>query len=312
MTGNGRMMAGIASGAGAGALWGLVFLAPALVRGFGPLHLAAGRYLAYGLFAAILIAPRWRDLRGRFGRREWLALAWLSLLGNCLYYVLLASAVQLGGIAMTSLVIGLLPVAVTILGSRDRAAPPLARLLPSLALGVAGVVCIAWQALATAPEASLARQAAGLACAIGALVSWTAFAIGNSHWLARLDHVSAHDWNLLTGVVTGAQALLLVPAAAALETAGQSATDWAWLGAACASMALLSSIAGNALWNRASRLLPLTLIGQMILFETLFALLYGFLWEARLPTMLEGFAMLLVVASVTLCFAAHRPSAATA
>jgi drug/metabolite transporter (DMT)-like permease len=54
-----------------------------------------------------------------------------------------------------------------------------------------------------------------------------------------------------------------------------------------------------------SKLLPLTLLGQMILFETLFALIYGFLWEQRLPTTLECVAFTLVVLSVVSCLAAH-------
>jgi len=58
-----------------------------------------------------------------------------------------------------------------------------------------------------------------------------------------------------------------------------------------------------------SRLLPLTLVGQMILFETLFALLYGFVWEQRLPTAPETGSMVLVAASVLLCMRAHRPVA---
>lgn len=48
---------GIACGIGAGALWGLVFLAPALARDFAPLQLAIGRYVFYGLFSALLLAP---------------------------------------------------------------------------------------------------------------------------------------------------------------------------------------------------------------------------------------------------------------
>ena len=63
---------------------------------------------------------------------------------------------------------------------------------------------------------------------------------------------------------------------------------------------------GNALWNRASRLLPLTMVGQMIVFETLFALLYGFLWEGRWPTGLEAIAMVLLVSGVLSCASAHR------
>ncbi len=39
----------------------------------------------------------------------------------------------------------------------------------------------------------------------------------------------------------------------------------------------------------------------MILFETLFALLYGFLWEQRWPTTLECVAFTLVVLSVVSC-----------
>ncbi len=305
---------GIGCGVGAGALWGLVFLAPELVREFSPLQLSAARYLAYGAFAVVLVAPRWPRLSKRLGRQEWWALAWLSLLGNILYYVLLASAVQLGGVALTSLVIGFLPVAVTMIGSRERGAVPLARLVPSLLLGAAGILCIGWEVLSGGEPGdggelgSRAARLAGLACALGALASWTTYAVGNSRWLARLQHVSAHEWSLLTGVVTGAQAVLLAVPAVAFAAGGQDGMAWARFLAVSAGVGILASILGNALWNRMSRLLPLTLVGQMILFETLFALLYGFLWAERWPSAAEGLAILLVIASVLSCVAAHRPA----
>jgi len=301
---------GVASGVGAGALWGLVFLAPELARDFGPLQLTVGRYLAYGLIAAALVAPRWRSLVAGIARCQWWNLAWLALAGNTLYYVLLSSAVQIGGIAMTSLVIGFLPVAVTIIGSRDRGAVPLRKLAPSLLLCVAGAACIGWQALAGRAIGSTSEQVIGLLCAIGALASWTAYAIGNARCLVRLEHVTPHDWNLLVGLVTGAQSMLLVPAALALGMTTHDSAQWGRFGAVCAGVAVLCSIAGNGLWNRMSRLLPLTLVGQMILFETLFALLYGFLWERRLPTLPEIAAIACVVASVSTCLAAHRRPAA--
>lgn len=300
---------GIACGAGAGALWGLVFLAPALVQEFSPLLLSVARYLCYGLIAAILIAPRMRHLAARLSRSDWLKLALLALLGNTLYYVLLSNAVQIGGIAMASLVIGFLPVAVTIIGSRDQSAVPLQKLAPSLLFCVAGAVCIGWQAVGQTAGESAGTQLIGLACAVGALVSWTAFAVGNSRCLVRLRDVSAHDWNLLTGLMTGLQNLLLLPAALALGGMDHALGDWIRFGAVVIGIAVLASVAGNALWNRMSRLLPLTLVGQMILFETMFALIYGFLWEWRLPTMLEAIAFALVVASVLTCLSAHRKPA---
>lgn len=298
-------LAGIACGIGAGALWGLVFLAPELTRDFSPLQQTIGRYLAYGLLSAALLAPRWKALAPHLGRREWIALGWLALAGNTFYYILLSSAVQLGGIAMTSLVVGFIPVAVTLVGSRDAGAVPLRRLAPSLLLCAAGALCIGWQALAE-PKSGIGTQLIGLFCAIGALASWSAYAIGNSRALGRLHHVSAQDWMLLTGLVTGAQSLLLVPVSLLLDGFAHTGLAWARFAGVAIGVALFASILGNLLWNRMSRLLPLTLIGQMILFETMFALLYGFVWEQRWPAPLELAAFALVVGSVLSCIAAHR------
>ena len=295
---------GVLCGAGAGALWGLVFLAPELVRAFTPLQLAIGRYLTYGAIAAVLIMPRWQKLQRSLKQQDWIALFRLSLFGNTLYYILLSMSVQTGGIALTSLVIGFLPVAVTVIGSRDKGAVSLLTLLPSLLFCAAGAACIGWEAIA-APEAS--RQSIiGLVCAIAALASWTAYAVGNSRCLMRLTKVSVHEWNLLTGLVTGAQAVLLLPVALLLGHLQYSVTQWERFAAVSLTMAAVASIMGNALWNRMSRLVPLTMTGQMILFETLFALLYGFVWEQRWPRPLEVAAFLLIVLSVLTCVSVHH------
>lgn len=292
---------GIGAGIGAGALWGLVFLAPELVPGFSPLQLSAGRYLAYGLIALVLIMPAWRRLWRSLDWRAWRALLALSVSGNIVYYMFLANAVQRGGVAMASIVIGLLPIAVTLVGSRDHGAVPLRRLLPSLALSGAGLACIGWES-ASNVDGSLF----GLLCAFGALVSWTFFAVYNSRWMARLDGISGHEWNLLVGVITGVQALVLAVPAFVLAPDAHALPDWVWFGTVVGGVALLCSVVGNALWNHASRLLPLSLMGQMIVFETLFAALYGFLWEARWPSGFEALALALLVAGVVSYAQAHR------
>jgi drug/metabolite transporter (DMT)-like permease len=63
-------------------------------------------------------------------------------------------------------------------------------------------------------------------------------------------------------------------------------------------VALGASIVGNSLWNTASRKLPLTLSGQVIVSETVFALLYGFAYEMRWPHGLEVLATILLVSGV--------------
>ncbi|HBK45630.1 MAG TPA: EamA family transporter, partial [Xanthomonadaceae bacterium] len=152
----------------------------------------------------------------------------------------------------------------------------------------------------------------GLACAFGALVSWSAYSIGNARWLSRRPDLSGGDWSLLTGVVTGALALLLAPLALLLDPAVRAGADWLRFWVVAIVLAVFASVIGNACWNRASRSLPLTLVGQMIVFETVFALLYGFAWERRLPTLLEVLAIACLLAGVLWCASAHvekRPAA---
>ncbi|MFT9424307.1 MAG: DMT family transporter [Acetobacter syzygii] len=303
---------GIAYGIGAGALWGLVFLAPELIPNFTPMEMAGSRYVLYGLFAAAMVAPRWRVLSHTVSLRTWYTLTWLSFAGNTAYYILLASAVQNGGMTTTTLVIGFLPVLVTLIGSRDKNAVPLRQLLPSILLCLAGAGCIGWQALHTHVHSTARAPLLGLLCAVAALGSWTLYAVGNSRALVRQRHFSAHDWNLLTGLATGAQNVVLLPLALMLDSTSHGLDQWRNFALVSAGVALLASIGGNALWNRMNQLLPLTLVGQMILSETLFSLCYGFIWEQRLPKGTEALAIACVVSGVLLCVHAHRKPSAQA
>jgi len=187
----------------------MVFLAPTLTPGFTALQLSAGRYSAYGVLALLLMLPRWRRVTGRLTRNDWIALAWLGLAGNIVYYIFLSFAVRLAGTAPASFIVGLLPVVITIIGSREQGAVRLGALLPSLALAVIGVGLIAASAIQGHAGADWRLQAIGLACAFGSLASWALFAVGNARTMARLPHLSSNDWSLLLGIVSGAEALLL-------------------------------------------------------------------------------------------------------
>lgn len=227
---NNPMALGIANGVAAGALWGVVFLAPAVLQSFNALQLSAGRYLVYGLIAVALLLPRWKRLAPRLGRAEWIGLLWLSLAGNLVYFLLLATAVQWAGGAAASLIVGLIPVVVTLVGVREQGAVPLKQLLPALGLCVLGVALVGWEALMSEHLVTPWRQRViGLLCAFGALFSWALYSIGNSRWLARRPDLSSHDWSLLTGVTTGGLALLLVPMAFIGHSGSHTTAQWGGL-----------------------------------------------------------------------------------
>ena len=116
------MQRGVAYGVMAGALWGMVFLVPRVLPDFSPLLLSAGRYTMYGIVSLAAALPMARSLVKRLTREDLGALVKLALAGNLLYYLLLTAAVHMIGIAPASLIVGVLPVTVTLLGRRDHGA----------------------------------------------------------------------------------------------------------------------------------------------------------------------------------------------
>jgi drug/metabolite transporter (DMT)-like permease len=310
MTNPRNLLLGLLCGLIAGAFWGGVFLAPLLLHAFTPLQMTAGRYLAYGLASLVLLAPTAKAVFGRMTGKDWRDLALLSLLGNLIYYVGLAVAVQNAGVAAASLIIGLLPVTVTLVGARPGEGVPIRRLAAPLALLAAGVVCINVDVFRGGGEGvPVPRLIVGVLGAVLALAVWTVYAVWNARRLAVTTTFNSHEWSLLTGVVTGALSLVLVIPAFVLAGAAHALDAWGLFWGVSLAVALGASVIGNGLWNAASKLLPLSLSGQLIVFETLFALLYGFLHEGRWPRPLESAAIALMLAGVLWSVSLHRPAA---
>ena len=302
------MWIGVLCGLLAGAMWGLVFIVPEVLAAYSPLELAVGRYLAYGAMAFALLLPRLKTLIAALAPRDYAALLRHALAGNIVYYVLLAMGVKYAGVAPTSLIIGMLPVVVTLLGRNDHGAVPLRRLALPLLLVGAGIACINVDSLLHAGAgASPGAILFGMLCAAGALLCWSWYALDNARYLKRNPQFSSSEWSALYGLATGVVAL------------GVGALAWAFTGAPAPSpardlslfwtcnalLALGASVIGNGLWNVASRRVPVTLSGQLILFETLFALLYGFVYRGHGPRVLEIAAIALLVTGVTWSVRAH-------
>lgn len=294
----------------AGALWGMVFIVPELLSAFTPLEMAVGRYIAYGILAAALTLPRLPSLLARLERADYFALLRHALAGNIVYYMLLALGVKLAGVAPTSLIIGVLPIAVTLMGRKDHGAVPLRQLAMPLLVVAAGIVCINVDMFShdnggAGAAAGTAQKLLGVLCAVGALACWSWYTLDNARYLKRNPHFSSGAWSALYGLSSGLIALLLGLVALAVFHADvtgaagvASGRHWGTFWLVNGLLALGASVVGNHLWNIASRRVPVTLSGQLILFETLFALLYGFIYKQQLPRPLELAAILLLVAGV--------------
>jgi drug/metabolite transporter (DMT)-like permease len=304
------MQRGVTYGILAGGLWGTVFLAPRLLADFSPWLLSAGRYTMYGAVSLLAFAPIARTVWPKLTGRDMLTLLRLALTGNLVYYVFLAEAVHRVGIAPSSLIIGVLPVTVTLVGRRDHGAVPLSRLALPLGLVLAGIACInvdvfmgAADAAGTGTDTTVGSQIIGVLCAVGALLSWTWFAVENARYLQRNPRFTGHEWSTLWGIATGLLGLILglivmaLPAGTVQPAVPEARWHAFWV--LNLVLAVGASWLGNGLWNAAAKRLPLTLSGQMIVFETLFALIYGFVYDMRMPRGFEIAAVVLLVVGVS-------------
>jgi drug/metabolite transporter (DMT)-like permease len=300
------LLKGIGYGVCAGLCWGVIFLGPQLAPGLSGTQFAVLRFLCYGAISTALLLPRWRRVCASLGAEDWASLFWLSLIGNLVYYSLVGTAVQWVGIATTSLIVGLIPVLVTVAGRNDANAVALPKLVPSLCCAVGGAVLISWHALRNGDGPHTWANIGGITCATGALLTWSWYAVSNARQLACITRVSSHDWALLTGVMTGAQSLVLAVPVLGMQADTHSTTEWLHFVLVAGGVALLSSVVGGACWSQASRLLPLALSGQVLVIETLAALVFGFMWEQRLPGGYELAAIALLVTGVGWCLGCHR------
>jgi len=310
------MWTGLAFALAAGLMWGLVFVAPLLLADYPPALLVIGRYLAFGLIALPLALADRASLRG-LARSDWLEACKLSAIGNFLYYLCLAGAIQRAGPALPTVIIGTLPVVIAISANlrdhrRDGRLPWL-QLAPSLLLIAGGIACVNHVELArlsAADGAALRAYGEGALLALVALACWTWYPIRNADWLRNHRQRSPRVWATAQGLVTLPMALAgyallmllhgglgltaLLPAGFALPLGPR---PWAFVGLMCA-VGLFASWLGTLCWNEASQRLPTSLVGQLIVFETLAALAYAFVLGGEAPEALTLLGIALLIAGV--------------
>ncbi|MDL5030467.1 DMT family transporter [Pelomonas sp. APW6] len=307
------MWTGVLFALAAGLMWGLVFVAPQMLPEYPAAQLMAGRYLAFGLIALPLA---WMDRRAlrELAAADWWAALRLSAIGNFLYYLCLAAAIQRAGGPLPTMIIGTLPVLIALVSNhRNRMRDgrlPWAQLALPLLLIAAGLVCVnqvELQALARSSATAEARMAAyvqGGLLALGALACWTWYPIRNADWLRAHPDRSPRAWATAQGLVTLPLSIMAFAALVLLRQGGQIEVELplgprplAYAGLMLA-IGLLASWAGTLCWNEASQRLPTALVGQLIVFETLAALAYAFLWRAEWPAPLTALGIALLVAGV--------------
>jgi drug/metabolite transporter (DMT)-like permease len=296
----------------AGLMWGLVFVAPLMLPEYPAALLSVSRYLAFGLIA-LPLAWFGRARLAQLTRDDWIEAGKLSLVGNLIYYLCLAAAIQRAGGPLPTMIIGTLPVVIAITSNlRDHARDgrlPWMKLLPSLLLIAAGIACVnqvELMRLRADESADLGRYATGALLAVAAVACWTWYPIRNADWMRAHPDRSATAWATAQGIATLPLSALGFAAFWAWSAASESAfvmpfgpTPLLFIGLMF-SIGLFASWLGTLCWNAASQRLPTAVAGQLIVFETLAALSYAFVLRQEMPGLFTLLGVALLVAGVLL------------
>jgi drug/metabolite transporter (DMT)-like permease len=291
----------------AGLLWGLVFIAPLLLPEYPPALLSVSRYLAFGLIALPLA---WFDRGGlrALNRADWIEAAKLALIGNLLYYLFLAAAIQRAGGPLPTVIIGTLPVVIAIVANRRNAGRdgllPWPKLAPSLLLIAAGIALVnqvELHHLQSISTVDFSGYALGAALAVGATACWTWYPLRNADWLRAHPDRQPRIWATAQGLATLPLAALGLAGVYLWFTVSGAGFDLPFgptplrfVGLMLA-IGLFASWLGTLCWNEASQRLPTALAGQLIVFETLAALGYALALRGSVPpwATVSGIALLM-------------------
>lgn len=296
------MLLGILAGLLTCALWGLTFVAPRMIDPYSALDLTVMRYGAFALGCLVLmIHPRLRP-RG-LNRRMWVVGLALGSVGYIGYFLAAAFAVRLAGAAIPPLIVGLMPVVLAVIANARDHSLPWRRLTLPLLFILFGVAIVNIGTLLQAEPGELGPLLLGILLSFVALGTWVAYGLINSVVMNGREAPESFHWTAVQGMGAGIGVLCLLPFATFpdLMAAGAEGTArfvfWALL------LGLAGSLMATWLWLIASTRMPLALAAQLIVAETVFGLMFGFLYEARPPNAFEAVGIILQIAGVGLAIA---------
>ena len=303
-----QMLKGISSVLAACMVWGLIFIIPGLMTGFNAVEVALGRYFFLGIVScALIVWQGWRKWR-KVPRPIWRYAVFCALFVNIFYYTSLITGARYASSSVMALLMGLSAILAAFYGNWQQKECSYSRLALPSCLIILGLVCVNWTAVSSLAVGAGLEYAFGLLCGLCSLITWSWYMVANARFLREHPHVSSSDWSTLVGIATfawvaliGILALFIFPTTA-LEKYTILDKPLVYFLAGGLILGCVCSWLGSYFWNYGCQLLPISLAGQLTIFETIFGLTFVYLVEKRLPLPLEcvGIGCILSGASLSM------------
>ena len=307
------MVVGVFYGIAACMIWGFVYLVPLVLPTYDPAYIAAGRFVSFGLLAGPLVWLERREL-AHYTFKDWIYVAKLGVIGNIAYFWCLTYCIQYAGAPFAGMCMALVPVLVALVSNWRGAAR--ARRCPLRSLPPAS---FSFWPDGDCQHHRIRARGSKLPRRERALL------VRGLHGRARASHLDLVPDSKRRVASCASRAISpdLVDRAGADDASLCRHLLFCRLGVRRARHAPFGRrslvvrlrggrlghhllVLGIVLWNAMSQRLPTALGGQLIVFETIFAVIYAhalrMAWPA--PTMVAGLVLLL--AGVLLSLRAFR------
>lgn len=282
-------------------IWGMIFVIPQYMHSFSPVEIALCRYMFYGAVSLIFLLKAYLSGLCRYPLSVWLQGFFLSFLAG--YYLWVVLAIRYTSPEICALILGTSPITIAFYGNWKQGEGNFKLLIIPSCLILIGLIMI------NAPHIMITSSpweyTLGLICSLLALASWSLYVVLNSRYLKNNPQINSNDWATIQGVTTlGWVFLACIISAAFLwdQIDFQRYLSWNedtksfYFG--CATLGLFCSWIGGALWNRASVYLSVSLAGQLMIFETIFGILFVYILNLEVPSLMESVGITLLLGAV--------------
>lgn len=282
---------GIFYALGACLVWGLIFVVPQFMSSFNAIEIAVGRYLVYGIASLLFFIK----IKQRYPFVVWKKAFLYSFIFCVGYYPCLIMGLRYASPAISALLMGMGPITIALYGNlKQKECSFKSLIFPSIFIFL-GLVFVNAPALQNADTPL--NYFLGLFGCLCALITWTWYVVANVQFLKSRPEITPNIWATLNGVATLAMVLLFI-GSSSYGISFEKYSDKSFL-LGCIVLGVICSWFGIFLWNKATACLPVSLAGQLTIFETIFGILYFYTLEQGLPPLMELIGIVLFLVAIT-------------
>jgi len=282
--------------------WSFIFVIPSFIKGFSPIEIALGRYFVFGLISASLVFIKKRSLLNRTYWPVWKKSIWMGFLSTVASYTFTVICIQYANSATAALLFGTVPILVALCGNRRKKEFPFSFLwIPCVVMGMGVVICNI--EVFHIQSSSIITYLLGLFGGILGIVCWVWYLLASCKFMENNPQVSSTEWVMMIG--SSVFFLVLLIGMGCFVAVGGDVSKYLsfseelliFLGSSVV-LGIIASWLALYFWTKGNQNLPISVAGQLTVFELIFGLALIYVAEHRLPNLLETAGVVLMLGGV--------------